>query len=113
MGISIQNSLYVVYVYIIIFCIVSAQAQEVAKSAQSHMYNALTAKRNTLVEHLEAKVKRYKELQMKEIVRSPIRCNGIQCYIFILLYTANYCHSYGGVEWGHHLQPGEQETKPV
>ena len=50
-------------------CLVSAQAQEVAKSAQSHMYSALTAKRNALVEQLEAKVRRYKELQVKEMVR--------------------------------------------
>ena len=32
------------------------------------MYTALTAKRNALVEQLEAKVKRYKELQVKEMV---------------------------------------------
>jgi len=53
-----------------IFCLlVSAEAQVVAKTAQSHMYTALTAKRNVLVEELEAKVKRYKELQVKEMVR--------------------------------------------
>jgi len=51
------------------FNLVSAQAQEVAKSAQSHMYTALTAKRNVLIEQLEAKVRRYKELQLKEMVR--------------------------------------------
>ena len=55
---------YTSYLYIS----VSAQAQEVAKSAQSHMYTALTAKRNALIEQLEAKVKRYKELQVKEMV---------------------------------------------
>ena len=53
---------------LIVLFSVSAQAQEVAKSAQSHMYSALTSKRNALVEQLEAKVKRYKELQVKEMV---------------------------------------------
>ena len=50
-------------------CLVSAQTQEVAKSAQSHRCSALTAKRNALVEQLEAKVRTYKELQVKEMVR--------------------------------------------
>jgi len=58
------------------FALVSAQAQEVAKSAQSHMYSALTAKRNALVQQLEAKVKRYKELQVKEMVRSLLSIRG-------------------------------------
>ena len=34
----------------------------------SHMYSALTAKRNALIKQLEAKVRRYKELQVKEMV---------------------------------------------
>ena len=56
------------------FCFtVSAEAQVVAKTAQSHMYTALTAKRNVLVEDLEAKVKRYKELQVKEMVRPLVK----------------------------------------
>jgi len=50
----------------------------VAKTAQSHMYAALTAKRNVLVEELEAKVKRYKELQVKEMVRFVVECFEVQ-----------------------------------
>ena len=61
--------MYILFIYIFTSISVSAQAQEVAKSAQSHTYTALTAKRNALVEQLESKVKRYKELQVKEMVR--------------------------------------------
>ena len=65
---TLKNKVWHILINATLFFLVSAQAQEVAKSVQNHMYTALTAKRNALVEQLEAKVKRYKELQVKEMV---------------------------------------------
>lgn len=85
-------------IYWILF-LVSAQAQEVAKSAQSHMYTALTARRNALVQQLEAKVRRYKELQVKEMVSSCHKPCG--CYhepylvcVVAIQYIAFACKMY-------------------
>ena len=82
----------------------SAEAVAAAKKAQQEMYQALLAKREVLVDGLEGKLTRYKELLLKEMVRALSYCVCVyvcacvcvcvcQCFTFLITPSLSYSSS--------------------